>query len=93
MSNDYYSKKNPHGPWGSTPRPSLGKTFGKEPHEVKTAGHIEGFSTPKNIKEWSEYASANSGPKAAPGLGRKTAPATIRKPFTSGSNLTLGARV
>jgi hypothetical protein len=68
---DYYSKRNPHGPWGDTKRPNVDKP----------SQHIEGFSTPKNIQEWAAYASRNSGPKVAPGLGRKTAPAIIRKPF------------
>lgn len=85
MSDDknYYSKANPHGPWGDTKRPTLGKTTGKVPHEVKTAGHIEGFSTPANVKQWSDRASANSGVKVAPGTGRATAPAPIRKPLIS----------
>lgn len=53
---DYYSKQNPHGHHGSTPRPPLGAG-----HE-DTSDHREGFSTRKNINEWAARASANSGP-------------------------------
>jgi hypothetical protein len=75
MSNDYYSKKNPRGPYTGTIRPGAAAD--------KPSDYIEGFSTPKNIKEWAAYASKNSGPGAAPGLGKKTEPAPIRKPLNS----------
>ena len=53
---DFYSKSNPHGHHGSTPRPPLGAG-----HE-DTSDHREGFSTKKNINEWAARASSNFGP-------------------------------
>jgi hypothetical protein len=44
-------------------------------------GQPSGFSTAKNVAEWSARASANSGPKIAPGDGKKTAPAPMRGPL------------
>jgi len=63
---DYYSKSNPHGPYGSTPRPSLGA--GNDPE----ASYLEGFSSKKNLADWAARASERSGPKFAPGVGRTT---------------------
>ena len=50
---------------------SLGRV---RPHELQEAakGQPSGLSTPKNVAEWSRYASRNSGPKIAPGLGKGT---------------------
>ena len=45
---DHYSKKNPHGPFAP---------YRYRPHETKKPEHIEGFSTKKNLDEWSRYAS------------------------------------
>jgi hypothetical protein len=65
MSNNpkhYYSAQNPHGPYGTTQR---------FPHELaEDSGHTEGFSTARNLKQWADYASKNSGPRVAPGLGK-----------------------
>jgi hypothetical protein len=58
----YYSKSNPRGPYESTHRPDSGSR--------PKAEYIEGFTTKGNLKAWSERASANSGPKIAPGLGK-----------------------
>jgi hypothetical protein len=70
MSKDYYSKANPLGPYAAH------RTSHGSPGE-----YIEGQSTPKNIKEWSARAASNSGPKIAPGDGRKTAPTKMRGPL------------
>jgi len=61
MKDGPYSKTNVHGWYASTHRP----------REAKTETHVEGFSTKGNLRKWSELASARSGPKFAPGLGKK----------------------
>jgi hypothetical protein len=67
---DFYSKSNPHGPFQPIHRPVSGPP----------AEYIEGLSNSKNIRDWSARASANSGPKIAPGDGRKDESGKQRKP-------------
>ena len=66
----HYSKENPYGPWKATPRH-------RWPDELAKAGHIEGLSTKENLKQWSDRASANSGPRVWPGLGGPRDPSTL----------------
>jgi hypothetical protein len=60
---NFYSEENPRGPYESTHRPDSGSR--------PQAEYIEGASNKKNLKMWAERASANSGPKIAPGLDGK----------------------
>ena len=54
MADDYYSKKNPLGPWRGTIRPNA--------PAPKPSDYIEGFPTKKNLSEWATYATRNSNP-------------------------------
>jgi hypothetical protein len=77
LESPYYDKTNPYGPWKTTPR-------SRWPDELARAGHIEGLSSAKNLKQWSDRASKNSGPRQMPGLGGRrdasTLPA-VKPPF------------
>ena len=57
---DFYSKRNPLGPYKHRTRP-----------DGNGGEYIEGQSTKANLKQWAEYAAKNSGPKVSPGLGKK----------------------
>jgi hypothetical protein len=39
------------------------------PLQTKSENYMDGFSTKPSLDKWSEWASANSGPKIAPGDG------------------------
>jgi hypothetical protein len=61
----YYTRQNPFGPYDRYRERPDGK-LGQE--------YIEGFSTQKNIDQWSERASKNSypsNPSVVPGTGRR----------------------
>jgi hypothetical protein len=58
----YYSKANPLGPYSGAHRPDAA--------DRPKAEYIEGASNKDNLKAWAARASANSGPKIAPGLGK-----------------------
>jgi hypothetical protein len=59
----YYSKSNPNGPY---------EEYRRRPYGNKGQQYIEGFATKENVDAWSNRASRNSGPKTAPGTGRKS---------------------
>jgi hypothetical protein len=60
---NFYSRTNPNGPY---------QRYRERPYGMQGQEFIEGFSTRKNVDAWSNYASRNSGPKIAPGLGSKS---------------------
>lgn len=60
---DYYSKSNPNGPY---------QAFRVRPRDDTPETYIEGFSTKRNIDQWSKRATANSYPVGFPGLGKKS---------------------
>ncbi len=64
-----YSKTNPHGPYQSNSRPSLGA--GNDDGAKPT--YREGFSTKRDLADWAARATANSFPASLPpgnkGLG------------------------
>lgn len=71
-SKNFYSKANPHGPYQSTHRPDA--------DNAPPAQYFEGAPTARNLRDWAEWASKNSGPAIAPGIGRKGESGRQRKP-------------
>jgi hypothetical protein len=64
----HYSESTPRGPY----------TAPRWPHELaKAEQYVEGLSSKKNLAQWSERASKNSGPKQMPGLGEPRDPSTL----------------